>query len=1161
MLSDRGSAASAYIERRRYLATAFVESTNSISSSQARRVASIVDARPEFVNKTFPSDNPLYKGGTYGDLFESRVQYWFNSFKNIASRKERVKLTLQKVSDEFTGFQYIHPQAARRAIYSLDRQLTRAEFFLSYMQFVKERDIENGMSGLSGLSREHLEYVFDSMIGEIESVSDISRLDHIPDLKNHKLDIIKARMEIKSPSPLQDAIVDHLFDSRGSDPRILEFFTDESLIEKLYYDSSKRKYAIYQFDQKYSLPSINLAFQEGRIQPPGVRQERKIISEVQQTLDRQFPQNSYTKNEVLNYIERSLRTSQAEARSLNSSRVNFNNWSETPELLAIDFPDIFSSKMQSSFDRKQLLEYLIGYSNKIPRFVRHNILGDDGEKTLKDFKRRFTQSPQIVRSMIIQPLFDRQIGILAEPDLTNDINRIILGGKYDEPIIKRLFESYLDAAPESERRVIYSYIMSSFVDSPPTARGASLKTILEAMGPFGVKAGQFLSTSGLLPIEYSRELRDFLSNALPPSRSRVISDLENGLGLELRGIVTIDDQLGSGSINYVQGVKAEVDGNQVDAVVRIRRDYVEGIIANENDIWMDVVRDLRSSGDPIEKNIADIVEEARRQSMSTLAAHGIELDLSIERENFPVAQQTYGMRFNGGTLKNWEIRAASPINELQELIDPEKQKLFSFYDRVDHTPLESIPDRAMREEIAKAIISAELNALFENGVYDPDGHPGNWLIDLDKKQIVRIDYAQLRKIPESERLAFKDIFSELIKPRPNFSSAKSARQLASLLTIDISEEDLIRAIQSASRKTSFGSWGNPQEKLFALRNAIQGELSGPVGTTVNLSDTLRSGMASLGKVSGFSEHLPRSSYLALLEKHTEVPKMMSLVARWSHRLRSTRGVTRTPNRAEARSNSNRTPLPNSLSEIQERGIPSSRESIRDRNESSAQRVAHMDRQPQVENTRYFTRIDFNNWEPKDPQSIFQITPEEYERLPNGTEIYNIFNKKKYIKGVNRVNQDTRGGRIAWGVLGSDYSEGGGPKIASIITGPPQHLDLSRNPYYTDENGARIILLRPDELSEVPDGTILFKTDGKRFIKGIDEIENTGHKEIMGFLNFGFPDADQVGFEDFGVSLSAQTSIKTHALPQSTGALSNRSRRAEGCIQNALRQLVREAITR
>ena len=115
------------------------------------------------------------------------------------------------------------------------------------------------------------------------------------------------------------------------------------------------------------------------------------------------------------------------------------------------------------------------------------------------------------------------------------------------------------------------------------------------------------------------------------------------------------------------------------------------------------------------------------------------------------------------------------MKELQNLVEPEQQRLFSFYERINHTPLDDIGDIELRREIAKAIVESELIALFENGVYDPDGHPGNWPIDVENREIVRIDYAQLRAIPEEERVAFRKVFSELIKPAPNFSSRRMAR--------------------------------------------------------------------------------------------------------------------------------------------------------------------------------------------------------------------------------------------------------------------------------------------------------------------------------------------------------------------------------------------------
>ena len=574
---------------------------------------------------------------------------------------------------------------------------------------------------------------------------------------------------------------------------------------------------------------------------------------------------------------------------------------------------------------------------------------------------------------------------------------------------------------------------------------------------------------------------------------------------------------------------------QIDAVARIRRDYVEGVVANENDVWIKVIDDLRSSGDSEEYNTADIIEEARKQAFSTLTSEGAELDLSLERNYFDRVQETYGRRIHHGRLRGWEVRAAMPQEKLQRLVDPDKQKLFSFYERVNHTPLEQIQDAELREEMAKMIIESELRALFENGVYDPDGHPGNWLIDFDKKSIVRIDYAQLRFVSEEQRLTFKKVFSELLRPKPNFSSRNMAIQLASLLESERPEEELVAAIMSASEKAEFTSWGDPQAKLFALRNAIQDELSGTLRVKVNLSDMLRSGLASLGKISGFAEHLPESSYTGILVRYTDVPRYIVAATDWSQMLTNTvnsignmfSSGPESPQRVEDSPIRPRVELPESISIISERGIPS----VADDNKPDVPPAATLALENASERREYFTDMNFGDWKPEAFSSIYPLTPEIYDTLPDGAELYSTSSGEKYIKGVDGIDLYTRRGRIAFGVRGADFMEGGGPKIADIIFGPPADLDLSQNPYYTNKIGLRVILLRPEELALIPDRTVLFDIEGKRFIKESDDI---GSRRIGEFLRVGFPDADQLGFEKFGVSIEAQSEGLTNDFIQENG---------------------------
>lgn len=51
--------------------------------------------------------------------------------------------------------------------------------------------------------------------------------------------------------------------------------------------------------------------------------------------------------------------------------------------------------------------------------------------------------------------------------------------------------------------------------------------------------------------------------------------------------------------------------------------------------------------------------------------------------------------------------------------------------------------------------------------------------------------------------------------------------------------------------------------------------------------------------------------------------------------------------------------------------------------------------------------------PHEGEYISLLTPEEYERLPDGVVLINIFGEE-HIKGRDYIDMDTRGGRLAYG---------------------------------------------------------------------------------------------------------------------------------------------------
>lgn len=56
----------------------------------------------------------------------------------------------------------------------------------------------------------------------------------------------------------------------------------------------------------------------------------------------------------------------------------------------------------------------------------------------------------------------------------------------------------------------------------------------------------------------------------------------------------------------------------------------------------------------------------------------------------------------------------------------------------------------------------------------------------------------------------------------------------------------------------------------------------------------------------------------------------------------------------------------------------------------------------------------NKWEDKGENSLWLLTPEEMARVPDGVEVESIL-EEKYIKGVDKLDDDTRAGHLAYGI--------------------------------------------------------------------------------------------------------------------------------------------------
>jgi len=61
----------------------------------------------------------------------------------------------------------------------------------------------------------------------------------------------------------------------------------------------------------------------------------------------------------------------------------------------------------------------------------------------------------------------------------------------------------------------------------------------------------------------------------------------------------------------------------------------------------------------------------------------------------------------------------------------------------------------------------------------------------------------------------------------------------------------------------------------------------------------------------------------------------------------------------------------------------------------------------------------NEWKLDTGEILYLLTPEQFKLLPDGTTLLSI-NYNVGIKGLDKIDQDTRYGYLAWGLLKGPY---------------------------------------------------------------------------------------------------------------------------------------------
>ncbi len=463
-------------------------------------------------------------------------------------------------------------------------------------------------------------------------------------------------------------------------------------------------------------------------------------------------------------------------------------------------------------------------------------------------------------------MLDHNTGILSDPELANVIKKQILGEMSENKVLSAIFDGYMNNLPPGEKEVFLSHILSKKRTGSNLEPGENLRTILEAMGPFGIKVGQYLRASGILEERYSQHLKAFFDNALPPNRGQIISDVERALQ-QSGNLLAIGDRKGSGSINYFVEVQIRdpKSGQERNVGLRVHRSESEGRVAIQNQAWEDMIGDLNSSADSDVKDAAWALETARRNSMRTVGPGMVEHDLSREVENSRRASSIYD---RSGTGDSPHIEALKIDEDLQRLLPAELQREFVITELVEHTPWEELSDLE-KKKYGRAVVEAELRAVFQSGVFDPDTHPGNWLVDREfdnnRGRLVRIDYSQITEIPDSERISLANVVNEMLIP--SHFERNRVRQLERNLSqiLHLEGDGQIRQadIQQIINRTEYIALTDPINKLLFLVREL--DRANPNGH-VRLTDSSQDAISSLSRLMEYSEMVDEGDLRRILSE-------------------------------------------------------------------------------------------------------------------------------------------------------------------------------------------------------------------------------------------------------------------------------------------------------
>jgi predicted unusual protein kinase regulating ubiquinone biosynthesis (AarF/ABC1/UbiB family) len=590
-----------------------------------------------------------------------------------------------------------------------------------------------------------------------------TRLRHEQGLKKNKR--LKKYVHIGSDQLVQ-AIVEKFKSTKPTKSEAVTFFnfltdiTTTPGTDALYqwirsqYGESKTSSFAKKTMKSEKIESHEIQIQETRTFLAPMVDERNI-GKIDRAIVRNLRFSSLTKDEFLEDLSWRLQPKVLEGPLLRQ-HIDKHKTSEDWRSANVYFVNFMSSiyeltKKMSSRERGDLIKYLIHPQQVFPQtvyeFLYRQFLSDrlmSGPSSANQQTREVSQAQALTDAQKAKRLIETTAQ-KTSPMEKLPIVQITLSTEKDSQALKTLrddllglqpgsleevlLESFLEVIPSHEKMTTLAYQFSQQADQ----NSKGLVAVFEVFSTVGIKLAQFSSVLDVFGPAKSKELETAKDSATPATLQELIQIVNKNFGGQLDEM-QMKKILGGASVK----VAAEVTlPSGTSAVLIVKRPGADRKVKDNLELSSRFIQVLRQKNVPGMSRLFGAIVYAMEEILKD------EMDLTREVKKYQIIQQLIdNYQSSGQNQSQWKLKAPRVLTEIG--VTSEAYFLeFVPGDSLSSLVRENKISAKEAEEVGKLIADFSLEIFLKYGVFDPDRHKGNFLVDLKTKTVVFIDPGQL----------------------------------------------------------------------------------------------------------------------------------------------------------------------------------------------------------------------------------------------------------------------------------------------------------------------------------------------------------------------------------------------------------------------------------